>query len=765
MFRRGILNRMLSVLAFTALFGVYNASAQLNDSCTISVLNRNITAQPDGTWVIPNIPANQGRVRARATCVQSGATIFGQSDLFLVPSNGAVNVMPIQFGTVSPIPDSLTMSSGSGSVKVGSTLQLTTTAVYPGGATANVTAAGAGTDYSSSSPSVASVSPNGLVTGLSQGAALITAFNEGTQGFSFVRVGGGIPAVTISSPASGASVIEGATLPVIVQVTGGPIAAVTLLANGEAVSSLSTSPYQFSYSVPLVAGSIVLTAAVTDEFGEVEVSAPVTIVTSIDPLTTAIGSVVNSSGNPVSGARVVCQGVSGSTLSNGSFSIAGVPTAQNSVVCIATFTSSTGLIESGNSIAVAPVRAGTTDMGRIVLGSLNSHGTDFWMAFQNFPNGKGALLTVLSETTAHFTVSAPGFSTSGTSSPTSPQTVTLPDTLQITSNQSVESKGIHLTSDAEISATFFYSQDGTHDAYLSIPTSSLGKEYYAASYVGGSAQFAVTAALNNTSIAITPACKSVAGTPAGAPFNVLLNQGQTYQYECDTDVTGSHIVSDQPVSVVSGNGCTFIPAGSTSCAVTTEMMFPVSTLYGTDFYAVAFLDTAVRIVAARDGTSVTVDDGFTVTTYSLAAGKFKELRGGNLTTLAAFHISSNNPVSVLQFGGQISTEGQTFGGPSSIQLLPTPAFKTQQSLLPVTTGALVNFAIMVVPNSAVSTIELNGAPYPASFLPLPGGKYQWAFVFPAIATVATFTANAPIALYSTGFGIPPSGSFAFPVSF
>lgn len=739
--------------------------AQLNDSCTISILNRNITAQPDGTWVVPNVPANQGRVRARATCVQSGATIFGQSELFLVPSNGAVNVTPIQFGAISPIPDSLTISSGSGTVKVGSTLQLTTMAVYPGGATANVTAAGSGTDYSSSSSSVATVSQDGLITGVSQGAALITAFNEGTQAFFTVIVGGGIPGVTITSPATGASVIEGATLPVIVQVTGGPIAAVSLLANGQTVSSLSTSPYQFSYSVPLIAGSIVLTASATDEFGEVGTSAPVTIVASIDPLTTATGSVVDSSGKSVSGARVLCQGILGSTSSNGQFSIAGVPTAQNSVVCLATFTTSAGLTESGNSVAVAPVRGGTTHVGQIVLGSLNSHGTDFWMTFQNFPNGSGARLTVLSETTAHFTVSAPGFSTSGTSSPTSPQTVTLPNTLQITSNQSVESKGIHLTSDAEISATFFYSQDGTHDAYLSIPTSSLGKEYYAASYVGGSAQFAVTAALNNTNIAITPACKSVSGTQAGTPFNILLNQGQTYQYECDTDVTGSHIVSDKPVSVVAGNGCAFIPVGSTSCDVTTEMMFPVSTLYGNDFYAVAFLDTAVRIVAARDGTSVTVDDGSTVTTYSLAAGKFKELQGGSLTSLAAFHISSSNPVSVLQFGGQISSGGQTFGGPNSIQLLPTPAFKTQQSLLPVATGALVNFAIMVAPNSAVSSIQLNGAPYPASFIPLPGGKYQWAFVFPGIATVATFTANAPIALYSTGFGIPPSGSFAFPVSF
>jgi len=36
---------------------------QLNENCTVSVLNRNVRVNPDGSWVLPNVPANQGPVR------------------------------------------------------------------------------------------------------------------------------------------------------------------------------------------------------------------------------------------------------------------------------------------------------------------------------------------------------------------------------------------------------------------------------------------------------------------------------------------------------------------------------------------------------------------------------------------------------------------------------------------------------------------------------------------------------------------------------
>src|SRR5438067_8932087 len=91
----------------------FTAMAQLNQNCTVSVLNRNVPVNPDGTWVLPNVPANFGQVKARATCVQNGFTTFGESAFFTIPANGAVNLPAITLGTSTPIPVSLGIAQAS----------------------------------------------------------------------------------------------------------------------------------------------------------------------------------------------------------------------------------------------------------------------------------------------------------------------------------------------------------------------------------------------------------------------------------------------------------------------------------------------------------------------------------------------------------------------------------------------------------------------------------------------------------------------------
>src|SRR5260370_38315175 len=101
----------VSIAAALLLASGLRASAQLNQNCTVSVLNRNVQANPDGSWVLPNVPANIGQVKARATCVQNGTTTSGESAFFNLNANNPVNVPAITLGDSSKIPVSLSISS------------------------------------------------------------------------------------------------------------------------------------------------------------------------------------------------------------------------------------------------------------------------------------------------------------------------------------------------------------------------------------------------------------------------------------------------------------------------------------------------------------------------------------------------------------------------------------------------------------------------------------------------------------------------------
>lgn len=165
------------------LCAAHGVLAQLNQDCTVSVLNRTVLVNPDGSWVLPNVPANFGQVKARATCVRNGVTISGESDYFTIPANGAVNLPTIILGAASAIPTALGIGPANPSfTSAGQTIQLVVTATYPDNSTKDLSAANTGTNYTSSNPAIATVSANGLVTAVSSGTVVLQASNDGATG-------------------------------------------------------------------------------------------------------------------------------------------------------------------------------------------------------------------------------------------------------------------------------------------------------------------------------------------------------------------------------------------------------------------------------------------------------------------------------------------------------------------------------------------------------------------------------------------------------
>ncbi len=178
-----------SIMVLAATADAQAQSTRLNQNCVVGILNRTTQVRADGTWVVPNVPANFGQVRARATCVEGGRTTSGQSNPFVIPPRGGIDVPPIVIGETTPIPSAITITTAPGFLAApGSTLQLNVVASYGTGPTRNITNASTGTQYTVSNPAIATISPNGLLTAVSSGNVVVQATHEGASGLISVPV-------------------------------------------------------------------------------------------------------------------------------------------------------------------------------------------------------------------------------------------------------------------------------------------------------------------------------------------------------------------------------------------------------------------------------------------------------------------------------------------------------------------------------------------------------------------------------------------------
>jgi hypothetical protein len=196
-----------------------------------------------------------------------------------------------------------------------------------------------------------------------------------------------------------------------------------------------------------------------------------------------------------------------------------------------------------------------------------------------------------------------------------------------------------------------------------------------------------------------------------------------------------------------------------------EMMLPVGGLWGTELYSapVSFeLGTVYRILAAVDGTTVTVDaGGGNIQTIQLSQNEFQELNFTN-SGFNGLHITSNAPILVTQYGGNLPNGSWGGSIPFEMQLIPVTSYAQSVAFYGQQNPSgyqFTNEALIIAPAAAVGAIQLNGAAVPASlFKPLPGGQ----FVYAEVAGVAggnTVTSPQPMAVYSVGYSSWGAGSY------
>jgi hypothetical protein len=202
------------------------------------------------------------------------------------------------------------------------------------------------------------------VTGLTLGATAVDFGNNvGVAGDVVINViPDPLPTVSITSPQEGDTVIEESTITIRADASDNvQVVGVDFFVDGMLEATDTFAPFSTPFVVPVGVSFLIIEATATDNLGNSATDSIIVNVTP-DPLTTVIGSIVDSDGNPVEGATVTCLGVSGVTGFDGSFSITGIPTISGDVICPATFTTPEGKTFTGTSAAVPSVLGGITDV-------------------------------------------------------------------------------------------------------------------------------------------------------------------------------------------------------------------------------------------------------------------------------------------------------------------------------------------------------------------------------------------------------------------
>ena len=411
---------------------------------------------------------------------------------------------------------------------------------------------------------------------------------------------------------------------------------------------------------------------------------------------------------------------------------------------------------------------------------ISSMGTDFYLTIpdhlcvsnpalcNNVPVTNKLIVAAATATTGEVTFN--GVITPFTVAAGSQTMITLDPAAVLTSNEMIETKGVHVTALAPVSVHVVSESSTSADGYLAFPTATLGINYFVMSYASAryaGSEFAVVATQNNTTVNITPTAAG-ATKPAGAAFTLILNAGETYQLAnpAGADMTGSLVSADKPVAVFGGHRCAEVPSNVGYCDYLVEQI-PDVTLWGNTYHTVPFSGRArysVRVMASQNGTTFTSAPAGMVST--LNAGQFADV-----TLTGAAEFVSSSPVLVAQFIRSYADDTAGMGDPSMVLVTPTAVNAADMGVtdstfgvygLAGTSGALMN---VVTQTSALANLKLdNVLVQPSLFIPLSPTSIYSVGTIPVAPGAHTLAGSVPYSALVYDYGIASNSvSYAYPV--
>ena len=170
--------------------------------------------------------------------------------------------------------------------------------------------------------------------------------------------------------------------------------------------------------------------------------------------------------------------------------------------------------------------------------------------------------------------------------------------------------------------------------------------------------------LTTTQPVIINVSNSTLNITSGREYSFEINKFQTVYIETFTDLSGTKIATDKPVSVFSGHECVLIPRTTAGCDHIVEQI-PPTAVWGKVFYISPLLTRrsyTIKTLAAYNHTDISFYCNDTFRSYTINEGE-SIVRAFTLQEYCAIH--SNKNILVAQFShGQFDDDAN--GDPSMI---------------------------------------------------------------------------------------------------
>ena len=220
---------------------------------------------------------------------------------------------------------------------------------------------------------------------------------------------------------------------------------------------------------------------------------------------------------------------------------------------------------------------------------------------------------------------------------------------------------------------------------ISVPRTDVFSSPYESSILIVGTENSTILKLTTTQSVIAAVGNTVTSLIPGREYSFVIDRLQTFYIGSLEDLSGTKIVTDRPVSVLSGHQCANVPWNVAYCDHLVEQILPTE-LWGNVYYAAPFVDKrsyTVKVLAANNNTVVNIFCNNMMESHIINEGEFVN-RTSQLQEYCAVY--SNKEVIVAQFSHGGTEDSDNYGDPMMI-------------LLPATNQYLHKFVLSTIRNS------------------------------------------------------------------